>query len=179
MYHFSVLTRVQPFFHLPHRRAVPPISLSANRTRMWGSFFPTKIWKMGYMDPYNFSDMRRELVYQEFMLHYLQEEQKKRWEKLNEIKRIWKQWKMIRNLKKWWSSLQKRINAWIPMMCIWKRSMFPSLSKLMKMGSSSYPALSSKAVTHSVKPLMRLLPVSRKLSSFAWKIQSPNTSIRL
>jgi len=55
----------------------------------------------------------------------------------------------------------------------------PIIIKLMKMGSSSYPAPSSKAVTHSAKPLMRLLPVSRKLSGFALKIQSPDTSIHL
>jgi hypothetical protein len=39
------------------------------------------------MDPYDFSAIRRELFYQEFMIHYLQEEQKKRWEELNELKR--------------------------------------------------------------------------------------------
>ncbi len=31
--------------------------------------------------------MRRELVYQEFTIRYLQEEQKKRWEELDAIKR--------------------------------------------------------------------------------------------
>jgi len=29
------------------------------------------------MDTYDFSEIRRELVYQEFMIHYLEEEQKK------------------------------------------------------------------------------------------------------
>lgn len=37
------------------------------------------------MDPYDYSAMRRELVYQEFMIRYLQEEQKKRWEELHEL----------------------------------------------------------------------------------------------
>jgi len=37
------------------------------------------------MDPYDFSALRRELVYQEFMIHYLQEEQKKRWEELRAL----------------------------------------------------------------------------------------------
>ena len=41
----------------------------------------------GIMDPYDFSAMKRELVYQEFMIHYLQEEQKKRWEELHAIER--------------------------------------------------------------------------------------------
>jgi biopolymer transport protein ExbB/TolQ len=39
------------------------------------------------MDPYDFSALRRELVYQEFMIHYLQEEQKKRWEELRALER--------------------------------------------------------------------------------------------
>jgi Na+/phosphate symporter len=39
------------------------------------------------MDPYDFSAMRRELAYQEFMIHYLQEEQKKRWEELRDLER--------------------------------------------------------------------------------------------
>ena len=39
------------------------------------------------MDPYDYSAMRRELIYQEFMIHYLQEEQKKRWEELHELER--------------------------------------------------------------------------------------------
>ncbi|MCX5855919.1 MAG: hypothetical protein NTZ24_15355 [Deltaproteobacteria bacterium] len=39
------------------------------------------------MDTYDFSSMRRELFYQEFMIHYLQEEQKKRWEELRAIER--------------------------------------------------------------------------------------------
>jgi hypothetical protein len=39
------------------------------------------------MNKDDFSAMRRELFYQEFMLHYLQDEQKKRWEELDEIKR--------------------------------------------------------------------------------------------
>jgi hypothetical protein len=41
----------------------------------------------GIMDLYDFSAMKRELVYQEFMIHYLQEEQKKRWEELHAIER--------------------------------------------------------------------------------------------
>jgi hypothetical protein len=36
-----------------------------------------KVRRMEYMDLNNVSDMRRELDYQEFMLHYLQEEHKK------------------------------------------------------------------------------------------------------
>jgi len=39
------------------------------------------------MDPYDFSALRRELVYQEFMIYYLQEEQKKRWEELRALER--------------------------------------------------------------------------------------------
>ncbi|WP_292349715.1 hypothetical protein [Methanoregula sp. PtaU1.Bin006] len=39
------------------------------------------------MDPYDFSAMRRELVYQEFMIHNLQEEEKKRWEELHALER--------------------------------------------------------------------------------------------
>ena len=34
------------------------------------------------MNPYDFSAMQRESVSQEFTIHYLQEEQKKRWEEL-------------------------------------------------------------------------------------------------
>jgi hypothetical protein len=39
------------------------------------------------MDTYDVSSMKRELVYQEFMIHYLQEEQKKRWEELRALER--------------------------------------------------------------------------------------------
>ncbi len=46
-----------------------------------------KVRRMEYMDPYNFSDMRRELDYQKFMIRYLQEEQKKRWGELDQIKK--------------------------------------------------------------------------------------------
>ena len=44
-----------------------------------------EVGKHGCMDPNDFSALRRELVYQEFMIHYLQEEQKKRWEELRAI----------------------------------------------------------------------------------------------
>jgi len=37
------------------------------------------------MDPYDFTALMRELVYQEFMIHYIQEEQKKRWEELRAL----------------------------------------------------------------------------------------------
>jgi hypothetical protein len=37
------------------------------------------------MDTYDFSSMKRELAYQEFMIRYLQEEQKKRWEELRAL----------------------------------------------------------------------------------------------
>lgn len=53
--------------------------------------FPTatlmyqEVGKQGCMDPYDFSALRRELVSQGFMIHYLQEEQKKRWEELRAI----------------------------------------------------------------------------------------------
>jgi hypothetical protein len=40
------------------------------------------------MNTYDYSEIRRELDYQEFMIPYLQEEQKKRWEYLDEIKKI-------------------------------------------------------------------------------------------
>ena len=46
-----------------------------------------EVVKHGGMDPYDFSALRRELVYQEFMIHYLQEEQKKRWEELRALER--------------------------------------------------------------------------------------------
>ena len=42
------------------------------------------------MDTYDFSEIRRELDYQEFMIRYLQEEQKKRGEELDQIKKILK-----------------------------------------------------------------------------------------
>jgi DeoR/GlpR family transcriptional regulator of sugar metabolism len=40
------------------------------------------------MDKDDFSAMRRELFYQEFMIRYLQDEQKRRWEELNELERV-------------------------------------------------------------------------------------------
>jgi hypothetical protein len=36
-----------------------------------------------------------------------------------------------------------------------------------------------KGFAHLVKPLMTLFSVLRKSSNFAWKIQSPNTSIHV
>jgi hypothetical protein len=37
------------------------------------------------MDPYDFPAMKQELFYQEFMIRYFQEEQKKCWEELHKI----------------------------------------------------------------------------------------------
>ena len=42
---------------------------------------------MEYMANYDLSDLRREMVMQEFILMYLQEEQKKRREEIEKIKR--------------------------------------------------------------------------------------------
>ncbi|MFZ1897831.1 hypothetical protein [Methanoregula sp.] len=48
------------------------------------------------MDKSDFSDIERELRYQEFMIRYLQEEQKKRWEELHEIERKMSELDIIR-----------------------------------------------------------------------------------
>ena len=39
------------------------------------------------MNSYDFSALRRELIYHDFMIHYLQEEQKKRWEELRDFEK--------------------------------------------------------------------------------------------
>ena len=44
------------------------------------------------MDSNDFSAMRKELFYQEFMIRYLQEEQKKRWEELRILQEKQKKW---------------------------------------------------------------------------------------
>jgi len=92
----------------------------AKETRIWGTFFRrsgSRIWekikKKGpvkrsgfttitalyldfrrtrFMDSDGISAMRRELFYQEFMIHYLQEEQKKRWEELRRLEEKQKKW---------------------------------------------------------------------------------------
>ncbi len=51
------------------------------------------------MDIYSLSEIRRELDYQEFMIRYLQEEQKKRWGELDQIKKDFEILKNDPNLK--------------------------------------------------------------------------------
>ena len=39
------------------------------------------------MNPSDFADIRRELLLHDLLLHYLQDEQKKRWEELHEVQK--------------------------------------------------------------------------------------------
>jgi hypothetical protein len=49
------------------------------------------------MDKSDFSDIERELRYQDFMIRYLQEEQKKRREELNELEQKMLELKLIQD----------------------------------------------------------------------------------
>ena len=53
------------------------------------------------MEKPDFSDIKRELRYQDFMIHYLQEEQKKRQEELDSL------WKRLEKLQKMKGDLER------------------------------------------------------------------------